>query len=59
MRPELQRYIKIYRKLQDESLSDDKLNDLEEKLENLYYDLTDEEISYVETLDEQDDDFDE
>lgn len=48
MSPQLKKYLVTMKKLQNEDLVDDEVDKLEEKLEELYYELSDEEIAYVE-----------
>lgn len=53
MSPNLKKYIGIVKKLDAEDLNDDEVDRLEEKLDELYYELSDEEIAYVETIEEE------
>ena len=49
----MKKYIKIIRKIQKENLDDSEVDKLEEQMEELYYELSDEEIAYAETIAEE------
>lgn len=53
MSPELKKYIKILKKIEEEDLDDHEIDKLEEKLDELYFDLSDEEVAYIETIAEE------
>ena len=55
----MKRYIRILRQLDDEEIEDELIDELEEELENLYYDLTEDEIAIIETEDLSEIDIDE
>lgn len=47
----MKRYVSILKQLDESDLDDDVANELEEELENLYYDLDEDEIAIIETED--------
>lgn len=57
----MKKYVTILKRLENEDLEDEMIDLLEEELDNLYYDLDEEEITIIETesLDEIDIDEDE
>jgi hypothetical protein len=47
----MKKYVRILKQLNNEEIEDELIDELEEELETLYYDLSEEEIAIIETED--------
>lgn len=47
MTKNLKRYIFLFNKLQDDDLADDKRDKYEEEIDEIYYELDDDDLAYI------------